>query len=159
MNGMRGRTPGESDATERVLSAMLMETLDLMSEISGVGDHRAASGESSPHETAVYLRLSARLARIGGWIMAQEVGDAKDKSVARVALRQARRSDLDNAADVGPLAQTAARVDRLAERAARLEELLHESPAPIPTRPSQFGEITAGEAQVLVFPSQSGAPS
>lgn len=160
---MSGPMQGETDATERVLSSMLMETLDLMSEVSDMGDRRAASAETSPHETAVYLRLSSRLARIGGWIMAQEVGSDRDKAVARVVLGQARRSGLDGATDLGPLAETVARVDRLAERAARLEQLLHESlhgaPSHADSERREIAELARRDAQVLVFPTQSGGPN
>ena len=57
------------DITLRVLGDLMNETMALMDDTVSLGDQRNATGEAGPHEIAIGLRLAARLARVGGWLM------------------------------------------------------------------------------------------
>lgn len=113
------------DTTQPVLASLQRDAEALMADLTRCGDARAASCEASPHELALLLRLGSRLARVGGWVLAHRQGDAREQAAAGDALLSAdRREELDDAADIGPLASLADRIDRLVARALRLNALL-----------------------------------
>lgn len=123
---------GAADATGVVLSNLLEQTIALMGETAAIGDARAASAEVGPHEAAVRLRLASRLARIGGWVLAQEKGGDEARRRASSALAGAQTGELDPAGEIGPFREVSIRVDRLAAQAARLDRLMapgHPAPA------------------------------
>lgn len=147
--------PAPTDITLRVLGDLMNETMMLMDETVALGDQRTASGEAGPHEIAIGLRLAARLARVGGWLMAHSPAEtAADPDEARAArltasleLHAAARGKLDGADQHGPVRMLSARIDRLVARACRLDALFHpgndDAAAPRRQRPG---------SSVLAFP-------
>lgn len=130
-------------ATEHVLATMLRETMEIMDELSAIGDLRAATAAVNPHELAATLRAASRLARIGAWIMAQEQSlCALGAETARASLEAAHTGPLEPASRIGPIAHVQTRIDRLAARALRMDDLLRHgdvrtapNAAPDPQRP------------------------
>lgn len=126
------------DITLRVLGDLMNETMALMDETVSLGDQRNATGEAGPHEIAIGLRLAARLARVGGWLMAHSPTDASadpdEAMAARLAasleLHAASRGRLDGADQHGPILALATRIDRLVARACRLDAQFHPTAEP-----------------------------
>lgn len=108
-------------ATEHVLDAMLRETVALMEEASTLGEAPQTTGDA-----AAALRIAARLARVGGWLLAQAEG-ATEREEARAGLTGALSSDLDRPEPSRALRDLGNRVERLAARALRLDRLLNAS--------------------------------
>lgn len=151
VSASRRATQPDEALTARVLAAMLGETTALMDIVTNAGDAAdATDAEQQNQETALVLRLASRLARVGGWLINQEVGafNADQDRTAdgySAALEPARRTPLDAAMAGGDLAAVAVRVDQLVERAVRLDCLLNGHP-PVESRaPARSGaEVQSG---------------
>jgi hypothetical protein len=123
---------GGASFMRRILGEMLAETLDLMESLEGAA---SSSGRAHQRNSAAYvLRLSSRLAAVGGWILSQDADVDADVSVE--AHRAWHREALDRA-DLGPLdmmsapdalARIGCKVDALVARALRLDHWIGASP-------------------------------
>lgn len=144
-----------TDITLRVLGDLMQETMVLMDETVEIGDARNGAVHSSPHEIAVGLRLAARLARVGGWLMTHSpaeagLADPDEYKAARMAasleLQAAARGKIDGADRHGPIRHLANRIDRLVARACRLDAQLNPAqsePKPRTTPPTAGGRVLA----------------
>lgn len=131
---------------ENVAAEMLAETLALMDRLEAQARPRLDAG-ASPFGSGVVLRLSSRLAAVGGWLLTLEeaiaAGETDAATTPDEAARSERRSEMLRRAAIGPLdiglrpielAETAQRIDRLVARARRLDDALNAA-APAPTSP------------------------
>lgn len=144
----------ELGATERVLGRMLNETLGLMDQVSRLGDHRYETGQAGPHERAQALRMAARLARLGGWLLAQDEelqASEGARESARAELLKAERREPETTPLVGPMEPLAARIDGLIAQAVRLDAMMNSAQTDQPS-PAKTVEISAlDDVDVLLF--------
>ena len=120
-----------------VIAALMREALELMEEVArlNVSQRACLGGRRETLSAAAVARLSARLARISGWLLLKSAGAPCDPA-ARVILAQALRGRLDRRRHDWRADALARRVDRLAANAIRLDTMLSRKTPPPPVEVS-----------------------
>lgn len=123
-----------SETRDHVLAALLDEAVALMDQTSAIADP-AEDGRGSPLGAAARLQLGARLARIGGWVLAQDGSSEEARRRASAELERARATAQDQARALGRQHRDLCeQVDRLVARARRLDALMNTTTGPAAAR-------------------------
>ncbi|MBX2854130.1 MAG: hypothetical protein KTR21_04030 [Rhodobacteraceae bacterium] len=114
-----------------IIATLMRETLELMEEVMrlAAARQRTIGGRREALSAAAVMRLSARLARISGWLIGKSDGAPCDPA-SRSILAQAMKNSLDGRRHDQQADMLARRIDRLAANAVRLDAALGRKIAP-----------------------------